>query len=404
MDWPKTPSGATDWELAFEDPKTGLIALVATAATPMKLRAVTELLVEQLFLRESDAVCRADYRRQLGAIFDLEQSIDELIPRVAEFLRDIKRARVARARAPRDGEATSARGEMQAGAPPDERPVEEIFAEVFRIYVRARFDIATSDLDATLMAAEKPPFILSPAFTDHFIGCLDRHFYPRLTNANRGSLVRAENQAPEARFAYLEEHMNEHRSRAVFVQTWAEVWKQLTQTKKLPPRPVEEKTGPLAKLFGKGAAKPVSVYRMKPQEWDAAVEANQRAKRIWADIIQDTGVYLCPTDDDNRFLMNMLGRTPGNLQSQIAAIAQILVQGGGRQTFDAYQNGRDIDLALLIAAYRHPDSMFGCEGFISKMLGDHPESFRRERYPLVSRYIFDTGKVPVETAEAELDT
>jgi hypothetical protein len=83
---------------------------------------------------------------------------------------------------------------------------------------------------------------------------------------------------------------------------------------------------------------------------------------------------------------------------------QIVVQDGSRQTFDTYQNGRDIDLALLVASYRHPKSMLGSEGFISKMLGDHPEAFRRERYPLVSRYIFDARKsVSAERPEAESD-
>ncbi|MCD6073903.1 MAG: hypothetical protein K0Q70_786 [Rhodospirillales bacterium] len=199
--------------------------------------------------------------------------------------------------------------------------------------------------------------------------------------------------------------MNDHRSRAVFMQTWAEVWKEMTQPKKLPPRPVEEKkVSTLARLFGKSAAKPVSVYRMTPEDWDAASEANKRAKQIWENILEDTGAYLCPMDDDNRLLMNMLGRTPGNLQKQIAAIVQIVVQDGSRQTFDTYQNGRDIDLALLVASYRHPKSMLGSEGFISKMLGDHPEAFRRERYPLVSRYIFDARKsVSVERPEAESD-
>ncbi|MCD6073902.1 MAG: hypothetical protein K0Q70_785, partial [Rhodospirillales bacterium] len=144
VDWPKTPSGVTDWELAFEDPNSGLIALVSTAATPAKLRAVTELLVEQLFLRDTDTASRADYRAQLAQIFDPERPqnpilpIDELIPRVADFLRSIKRARIARAGPPRDSNVVSETHAAPA-EPLDDRTTEEIFAEVFRNYVRARF-------------------------------------------------------------------------------------------------------------------------------------------------------------------------------------------------------------------------------------------------------------------------
>jgi len=406
VDWPKTSSGETDWEAVFEDPNTGLITLVSTAATPAKLRAVTELIVEQLFLRHGDAGNRADYRAELQRIFGAgpqsqspHSAMDELVAEVASFLRTIKRARIARSGLPRADGAPSETSTTPADKSADTKTSEAIFAAVFSNYVRARFDVITTGLDRILMVSEKPPFILSTAFTDHFIACLDRHFYPRLTFANRGTIARAENQAPEARFAYFQEQMNGQRTRVGFVQNWVEVWKELTQTKKLPPRPVEVKAGPIAKLFGKGSAKPVSVYRMAPEDWEAAADANARAEKIWADIVEDTGVYLCPTDDDKRLLMNMLGRTPDNLQRQIASIAQIVVQGGSRQTFDAYQYGRDIDLALLVACYRHPAPMLGSEGFVTKMLGDHPDAFRRERYPLVSRFIFDRRKAVTTTAQ-----
>ena len=45
--WPLTPEGLTDWEVAFEDPDKGFIALITQANTSLSLksfaRAITTL-------------------------------------------------------------------------------------------------------------------------------------------------------------------------------------------------------------------------------------------------------------------------------------------------------------------------------------------------------------------------
>lgn len=390
MDWPKTLTDGTDWEAVFEDSNTGLIPLVSSASTHAKLRAVTTLLVEQLFLRDGDAKYRADYLASLDRIFgsvaasDSDRPAGDVLAPVIEFMRSIKRERIARAGPPR------ADVELPTASDEDET-TEEIFASVFCAYVRARFEVLTGGLDPALMAAGTPPFILSAVFAERFVDCLGRHFFPRLAEENKGLLIRAETQAPTARRPYIEEQMNDQKFRAAFMKSWADIWKDLTQPKTLPPRPIEKPQSPLAKLFGKGAPQKTVGREMTLEEWKAAGAAAKRAKLVWSEIVEDTGAYLAPTDDDNRLLMNMPGRTPGSFQKQIAGIAQIVVQGGRRETFEAFQNGRDIDLALLVAAYRHPASMLGGDGFVSKMLGGYPEAFRRERYPLVSRYIFGAG-------------
>lgn len=383
MDWPQNPSGGIDWETVFEHPDSGLIPLVCLSNTPKKLQAVTTLLVEQLFLRDGDAQIRKDYRMHLAEIFGAEAALDELKDSAATFLRAIKNERIARAGVRRDG------AEDETDDKPPERPTEEIFASLVRDYIRARFDALTADLDVSVFGNDKPPFILSPKFAGHFLDCVETHFMPQILERNRGMIVRTETQSPAAREDYLTEQMGDQKFRATFVKIWTDIWKDLTHVKALPPKPEEPETGLLERFMAMRAPKPKRPGAMTLEEWEMVAAANEQAKQIWAEIIATDESYLAPRDDDNRMLMNLLGRTPGNIQSQIAAISQIVVQGGSQQAFDSYQSGRDLDLALLVASYRHPDVMLGSDGFTARALAGFPPAMRRERYPLVSRYLVD---------------
>jgi len=53
-DWPKTPSGAIDWERVFEDPETGLIALARRARSSKALREYMIAIVSRLYVRKDD--------------------------------------------------------------------------------------------------------------------------------------------------------------------------------------------------------------------------------------------------------------------------------------------------------------------------------------------------------------
>ncbi len=52
--WPKTPSGAIDWEQAFEAPGTGLISLVLQARSPAAMRGCMIVVVRRLYARQDD--------------------------------------------------------------------------------------------------------------------------------------------------------------------------------------------------------------------------------------------------------------------------------------------------------------------------------------------------------------
>ena len=54
QDWPTTPGGTTDWEAVFEDPETGLIAVIAQARSAEALRECVVVVIKKLFTRKTD--------------------------------------------------------------------------------------------------------------------------------------------------------------------------------------------------------------------------------------------------------------------------------------------------------------------------------------------------------------
>ncbi len=96
-DWPKTPSGAVDWEKAFEDPKTGLIPLILQARSPAALRECTIAVVTRLYIRKDDPSEVERFVSQLKEMIP-DQVPPKQLSRVADtmvgILRQIKADRI----------------------------------------------------------------------------------------------------------------------------------------------------------------------------------------------------------------------------------------------------------------------------------------------------------------------
>ncbi|MDP6788566.1 MAG: hypothetical protein QGI13_15720 [Rhodospirillales bacterium] len=73
MGWPTFEDGTVDWDKVFNDPETGLIAMVNNADTPKKLRACYHATINGLFFRESDDKIRKKYLYDLDKFFTIEQ-------------------------------------------------------------------------------------------------------------------------------------------------------------------------------------------------------------------------------------------------------------------------------------------------------------------------------------------
>jgi|GEM_PF-801509 len=96
--WPKTPDGTTDWEVVFEDPQTGFIQLIAQSPSAETLRLTTTVVIDTLFTRRGDEHEVARLKNQLESILNSPDDIATQQAGVSGLLRQIKDARIEKAR------------------------------------------------------------------------------------------------------------------------------------------------------------------------------------------------------------------------------------------------------------------------------------------------------------------
>ena len=96
--WPKTPDGTTDWELVFEAPNTGFIQLIAKSPSAETLRLTTTVVIDTLFTRRGDEHEVTRLKNQLESILNTPDDITAKQAGVSGLLRQIKDARIEKAR------------------------------------------------------------------------------------------------------------------------------------------------------------------------------------------------------------------------------------------------------------------------------------------------------------------
>lgn len=96
--WPKTPDGTTDWEVVFEDPQTGFIQLIAQSPSAETLRLTTTVVIDTLFTRRGDEHEVTRLKNQLESILNTPDDIAAKQAGVSGLLRQIKDARIEKAR------------------------------------------------------------------------------------------------------------------------------------------------------------------------------------------------------------------------------------------------------------------------------------------------------------------
>ena len=111
--WPPKPDGTPDWEVMFEDEKTGLIPLIAQAHAPEALRQSVTAVIQGLFTRKNDRSSIKKFTAELNRIladYTHPTDINALHDRVTTLLRRIKEdrkrtgAKAARKKMGKDGE------------------------------------------------------------------------------------------------------------------------------------------------------------------------------------------------------------------------------------------------------------------------------------------------------------
>ena len=97
--WPKTPSGAIDWEKAFEDPQAGLIPLILQVRSPAAMRGSMIVVIRRIYTRQDDPSEIERFVAQLTTLIPDHAPLHHL-PRVADtmvgILRQIKTDRIQR--------------------------------------------------------------------------------------------------------------------------------------------------------------------------------------------------------------------------------------------------------------------------------------------------------------------
>ncbi|MBF0251910.1 MAG: hypothetical protein HQL35_14910, partial [Alphaproteobacteria bacterium] len=98
--WPQTPDGTTDWEVVFENPDTGFLALVAQSQSVEALRMTATVVIETLFTRRGDEEVVVRLKDALERILAIGGEADIAMKRtgVTTLLRKIKTERIEKAR------------------------------------------------------------------------------------------------------------------------------------------------------------------------------------------------------------------------------------------------------------------------------------------------------------------
>ena len=113
---PRTPSTVTDWEAAFEDPETGLIALIAGARSPAALRKSAAFVIARLCVRKDDPAEIERLTAELNRLIP-DDIAEEDLPPIAEavttILRQIKEDRKQKAAEFIEGEKRAQSGDSR---------------------------------------------------------------------------------------------------------------------------------------------------------------------------------------------------------------------------------------------------------------------------------------------------
>jgi len=98
--WPKTATGTVDWEFVFENPDTGLLALVGQAASPAALRECAIFIIAKLYARKDDPAEVERFTKEISALIPDNMAADDLgniSAVVVALLRRIKDYRIQKA-------------------------------------------------------------------------------------------------------------------------------------------------------------------------------------------------------------------------------------------------------------------------------------------------------------------
>jgi len=395
-----TPAPAADWMAMFDTPGTGLLASVKSAPTRDALDQILTQIIESLFRAPGHAGTRANYlsiarEATKGHSGSLEKSRDATVILLQHLRRKHAKNNANLSVVP-GSEKTS--GETS----PDAR---DTLLDIFTRSSRRPFEAIAAVKGKA--GTGVLPFLLSPDFTDHFIAILKKELFPVFVQSFRGILVQADGLPPAEREEFLVSKLEGRKQQAFLLDTWHTVWRGLIEEKEIPQKPEAKAGGIFKKMLDKIDTRPASGRReLTPGQWQAKkieIEAaNRKARAIWRAICRESDHYQAPQDCDKNLLRDMFGRSAAGLEKQVTALHQIAAQGGSVKAFETYVKGRNVDMAFLAAAYRHPGLFLPSpktgkenntrrESFIENVLKGFNASARRQMFPLLYRFVLSAA-------------
>lgn len=380
---------ATDWEQFFEAPDTGLIPRVQNAKDNENLGDICCTFVEKLYTRRNDARQRDRYRHQIALIFEGDQSNEEKLAEVIELLREMKQDRIVRA-----GKKRKPRSLEQALEEYDDSAA-QLFSDLVLEEFQNVFDLLS---DGVKPLPKRPlPYFLSKSFGQHLMEIVRTEFMPDLLTFNKREISAIENLDPKKREAAIKETFEEVRFRERFIDSWKWVWRGLTEQGELPEQPKPKKRDLVKSLMSQLMDDPEFNEEMTVEQWRDAVakteERNKKAKATWAKIVAPSEDYAAPDESDRNFIGNLIVHPYDETQKSIAQLAQMASQKASHKVFYKFQDGKDIDLALLLASMRYPKLfVVGKEAYLANVMRGFKQRDRRAVFPLVDKYLLQ--KVP----------
>lgn len=128
--FPKNPDGTIDWEVVFEAPDTGFLALVQKARSLDGLSACTRVIVDQLFTRKNDEPERTRLYQELEALIARSETVEAARDSIVRLLRAIKQERLLKAAA-YTANRSQRKFKRKGGA--EERRDDEVLRQMFSV-------------------------------------------------------------------------------------------------------------------------------------------------------------------------------------------------------------------------------------------------------------------------------
>ncbi len=375
---------ATDWEKVFEDPKSGLIARIQSAKDSENLGDICCTLVEKLYTRRGDARLRDRYRDKITLIFNDDRPPDDKLSETISILREIKHDRIVRA-----GRKRKPRSWAQALNEHDDSAT-RLFTDLVLNELQAVFDLLSEGIKPL---PDRPlPYFVSRAFGDHLKEIVRTDFMPELLIYNKRVISATESLHPNEREAAMKQTFDEVRFRERFFDAWKMVWRNLTEQQEPPEKPQPKRRNIMRSLVSQFMEEPEFDDSMTMEEWQEAValtkKRNKQAKQIWAKIVAPSDDYAPPAEKERDFIGGLIVHPYEETQKTIAKLSQMASQKAAPKVFNKFQDGKDIDLALLLASLRYPKLfLVGEEAYLKNVMRGFNARDRRFAFPRVDQYL-----------------